>query len=76
MKNKKVEALIILLSGVLVLFFSWFVFEVYEPVSNTDSPRLKDLNRLIHAIGKVPATILFAGIGFLFCSIAIKKFRK
>ena len=75
MKNKKGEALIILFTGLLLIFFGWFVYAVYEPMTNTDSPRLKDLNRLIHFIGQIPSAIIFAAIGFFVCVYALKKFR-
>jgi hypothetical protein len=76
MKNKKAEALIILFTGLLVLFFAWFVFAVYEPISDPDSLRLERLNTLIRTIGQLPAAILIWVMGVLICSIAIRKFRR
>ncbi|MGG9971823.1 hypothetical protein ACQ33O_08540 [Ferruginibacter sp. SUN002] len=76
MKNKRLEAVIILFCGLIVLAFAWFIFAVYKPVGNTDSSRLEDLNSLINTIGKTPSTIIFALIGITICYLGISKWRK
>ncbi|RXK58482.1 hypothetical protein ESA94_17755 [Lacibacter luteus] len=76
MKNKRVEAAIIFFTGLLLLVFAWFVYAVYEPVPDPDSPRLERLNALINTIGQLPSAILFGGIGLLVCMIAVRKWRR
>ena len=75
MKNKKIEGLIILFTGLLILFFAWFIYFyfIYTPVSNTDSSRLKDLNRPVDNLGKLPTAIIAGVIGIFACLQGIKR---
>lgn len=75
MKNKKAESLVLLFTGLLLLFFAWFILALYQPGSHTDSPRLIDLNSILQITGRVPLAIAAAGIGLLVCGVAIRKFR-
>lgn len=76
MKNKKTEGIIILFTGLVILFFAWFIYFIYTPVSNTDSSRLKDLNRLVDSFGKLPTAIIIGLIGFFACMYGVKKISR
>ena len=76
MKNKKTEELIILFTGLVILFFAWFIYFIYTPVSNTDSSRLKDLDRLVESFGKLPTGIIIGVIGFFACLYGVKKISR
>ena len=76
MKNKKIEGVIILFTGLLILFFAWFIYFIYTPVSNTDSSRLKDLNWLVDNLGKLPTAIIAGVIGIFACLQGIKRINR
>jgi hypothetical protein len=75
MKKDKLGNIVWLLLGLLLLFFAWFIYAMYTPVSSTQSSRLKDLNWLYQNLGKMPTTMLFAAIGIFICILAIKKLK-
>ena len=76
MKNKKTEGLIILFTGLVILFFAWFIYFIYTPASNTGSSRLKDLDRLVESFGKLPTAIIIGLIGFFTCLYGVKKISR
>ncbi len=75
MKSKRGEAIIVLFAGVLLLYFAWFVYDEYEPMNNTDSSRLQQLNALIRTIGQLPVALLFGLAGLLTCVIGVRKWK-
>jgi hypothetical protein len=75
MKKDKLSNIILLIAGLLVIIFGWFNYAIYEPMTNTDSIRLSQLNWLHKNIGKIPTALLFAAIGIFICILALKKLK-
>lgn len=72
---KRVEGIIILICGLLVLAFAWFVNNIYSPGNTADSSRLSDLNFIIGAIGKCPTVLLITVIGLAMLYFGYRKIK-
>ena len=76
MRNKKGEAIIILVCGLVCIAAACYVYFVAHTIySNSDSSRVQDLNRLLKTFGKTGTAILFVIPGLIAIYAGIKKLR-
>lgn len=76
MRNKKAEAIIIFLCGLVCIAAACYVYLVAHTIyTNSDSSRVQDLNRLLNTFGKTGTAILFAIPGFIAIYAGTKKLR-
>lgn len=77
MRNKKAEAIIIFFCGLACLAAAAYIYLVAHTIyPDSDSSRVRDLNRLLDTFGKTGTAILVAIPGLIFIYTAIKKLRK
>ncbi|HRB68680.1 MAG TPA: hypothetical protein PLC92_01115 [Chitinophagales bacterium] len=67
MNNRKLEALLYFLLGVLFVGLAYFLFEEFKPVGNVkEYTQENTLSWVGHRIGKIPIVIGFLFVSFLY----------
>lgn len=74
MKNKRLESLILIFLGLIIIGAGLFVYFFANTIyPNSDSSRVQDLNFLLEHLGKTGTAILFSVIGVLPIVAGIRK---
>jgi hypothetical protein len=76
MRNKKAEAIIIFLCGLVCIAAACYVYFVANTIyPNSDSSRVQDLNSLLNTFGKTGTAIIIAIPGLIAIYAGLKKLR-
>jgi hypothetical protein len=76
MRNKKTEAIIIILCGLVCIAAACYVYFVAHTIyPNSDSSRVQDLNSLLKTFGKTGTAIIIAIPGLIAIYAGVKKLR-
>lgn len=77
MRNKKTEAVVILCCGIICIAAALYVYYVAHTIyPDSESSRVRDLNRLLNTFGKTGTSVLIAIPGVILVYTAIRKLRK
>jgi uncharacterized membrane protein len=74
MKNKKLEGIILIVVGFIIIGCGLYIYFVAHTIyPNSTSNRVQDLNWLLKTFGKLPLTILICMIGLIPIYTGLKK---
>lgn len=77
MRNKKIEALLLLISGFVIIVSALFIyFYIDKTYPDSDSSRVQHLNWWLNTFGKTGTAGLVALTGLVSLYFGLKKLRK
>ena len=77
MKNKKLNAWVMIAAGLLIIAMGLFVyFEAHTIFPDSGSSRVQDLNRLLRTFGRSGTSLLFGAIGLAIVCAGFWKHKK
>jgi cytochrome c biogenesis factor len=77
MKNKKLEAFIFIITGLIIVACGLYIYFVSHTIyHDTDSSRGRDLNWLLKTFGRTGTTLLIGAIGFIPLYLGLRKLTR
>ncbi|HQW84059.1 MAG TPA: hypothetical protein PK987_06360 [Ferruginibacter sp.] len=77
MKSKKVEALIFLFTGLIIISAGLYIyFAAHTIYPNSDSSRVQDLNWLLKKFGRAGTAILILATGIISVYWGIRRLKR
>jgi hypothetical protein len=76
-KNKKIESILLIFSGLVITGSGLFIYFIVDTIyTNSGSSRVQQLNWLLRNLGRTPTALLICLAGLIPLYAGIRKWRR